>query len=202
MTKNLLQAKDMLLKALGGDEPGRLDSPQARRAAVLMPLWDDGEAVQVVFTKRTAHLPTHAGQISFPGGTTEAGDRSLRETALRETCEEIGVCHGAVEVFARLDQVTTITKFLVTPFVGLVAPEARFTLNREEVERLVVVPLSVVLERANWRSMEIPYQGMRLNQIALSFNGDVIWGATARIILGLIERLGPEASRVAAAGAK
>lgn len=203
MATDMTHVKQLLLEGLGGKEPGRLDSPQARRAAVLMPLWDDGAAAQVVFTKRNANLPTHAGQISFPGGAVEEQDPDLSGTALRETCEEIGVCHGAVEVVARLDQVTTITNYLVTPFVGLVSPQADFRLNPEEVERLVVVPLSVVLDRSRWRETEIPYQGMRLKQTALAFNGDVVWGATARILLGLIERLGPQAAVVAgAAGAK
>ncbi|MFH1059709.1 MAG: CoA pyrophosphatase [Pseudomonadota bacterium] len=179
-----------LVAALTGREPRRLNTPDARPAAVLMPLWERDGGLQMVFTKRTSHLPHHAGQISFPGGMADPGDPDLQTTALRETCEEIGVCEGLVEVVARLDQLLTITNFLVTPFLGLIEPRARFRPNPVEVDRMVVVPLLTVLDPACWRPTDVSWQGMTLRQTALTHQGEIIWGATARILLNLLEILG------------
>ena len=199
MTERQLRTAQALQRALADREPARLEAPQARPAAVLMPLWDQGRGVQVVFTKRTEQLPTHAGQISFPGGARDPEDGDLEFTALRETCEEIGVCGRAVDVLARLDQVVTVTNYLVTPFIGLLAPGVEFSPNPVEVERLVIVPLAKVLDRASYRPTEVTWRGVSFEQEALNHNGDLIWGATARILLNLLDALGPAAREVAAA---
>lgn len=190
---------EALCQVLQGREPERRTPPLgARRAAVLMPLWEAPQGVQVVLTKRTEDLAHHAGQISFPGGAAEDEDDSLAQTALRETCEEIGVCQGLVEVVARLDQVLTITNFLVTPFLGQLDPAADFRPNPLEVERLVLVPLAKVLDPAAWQAMDLPWRGMILpGQQALVQDQDVIWGATARMLLNFRAALGPEAARIA-----
>ncbi len=201
MTDRQLQTARALREALAGREPGLLEAPQARPAAVLMPLWDPGDQLLVVFTKRTEQLPTHAGQISFPGGARDPEDGDLEFTALRETCEEIGVCGRAVEVLARLDQVVTVTNYLVTPFIGLLEPGVEFSPNPVEVERLVLVPLAKVLDRASYRPTEVTWRGISFQQEALYHNGDLIWGATARILLNLLATLGPAAAEVAAAAA-
>jgi 8-oxo-dGTP pyrophosphatase MutT (NUDIX family) len=163
-----------------------------------MPLWEQDHRVQMVFTKRNADLPHHPGQISFPGGAEDPGDADLAETALRETCEEIGVCQGLVEVVGRLDQVLTITNFLVTPYLGLVDSRANFQPNPVEVERLVVVPLAKVLDRANYQPRSLQWQGMTMNQVALTHGQDIIWGATARMLLNLLDALGDSAPTLAA----
>ncbi|MCA1988841.1 MAG: CoA pyrophosphatase [Desulfarculus sp.] len=200
MSERLANTAQALAAALSGRQPRSLDSPDARPAAVLMPLWEDDGRVQVVFTKRTATLPHHAGQISFPGGMSDPEDPDPETTALRETCAEIGVCQGLVEVVARLDQLLTITNFLVTPFLGVIAPGAPFRPNPVEVERLVVVPLAKVLDPASYRPTEVRWQGMSLSQTALEHQGDIIWGATGRMLLNLLEILGDEGrSRVLAA---
>ncbi len=200
MTDKLYRTAEALQTALAGREPRRLGgSAGARPAAVLMPLWEDQDQVQVVFTKRQSNLPHHPGQISFPGGAADPDDPDLAHTALRETCEEIGVCQGLVEVVVRLDQVITITNFLVTPFVGLVDPLARFQPNPVEVDRLVVVPLAKVLDRASYQPRDLNWEGMKLRQVALEHQGDVIWGATARMLLNLLDALGDSAGLVARA---
>jgi 8-oxo-dGTP pyrophosphatase MutT (NUDIX family) len=107
-----------LCQALENHRPGRERLEQVRPAAVLMPLWDDGKRVQVVFTKRTETLPSHAGQISFPGGMVDPEDPDHKTTALRETHEEVGVPPQEVELITRLDQVVTVTGYLVTPYLG------------------------------------------------------------------------------------
>ena len=198
MSEILKNTAKAFKQALATRAPKLLDSPRARSAAVLMPLWEDQGQAQVVFTKRTESLPTHAGQISFPGGATDPDDPDLAFTALRETCEEIGVCLDDARVLVQLDQVVTVTNYLVTPFVGVLQPEVEFRPNPEEVERLVVVPLAKVLDRAAYQPTEIDWQGMLLQYEALSHNGDVIWGATGRILLNLLDRLGDSAADIAA----
>ncbi len=187
-------------EALADRYPKLLDNSRARSAAVLMPLWEDQGQAQVVFTKRTESLPTHAGQISFPGGASDPDDPDLAFTALRETCEEIGVCLDSARVVAQLDQVVTVTNFLVTPFVGVLEPGVEFQPNPEEVERLLVVPLAKILDRKAYQPTQVNWQGMIFHQDALRHNGDVIWGATARILLNLLDRLGDSAGDIVAAG--
>lgn len=200
MSEILQNTANAFKEALLTRSPKILDNPRARSAAVLMPLWEDQGKAQVVFTKRTESLPTHAGQISFPGGASDPDDPDLAFTALRETCEEIGVCLDSARVLAQLDQVVTVTNFLITPFVGVLEPGIQFQTNPEEVERLVVVPLAKVLDRNSYKLTQVTWQGMEFQHEALSHNGDIIWGATARILLNLLDRLGDSASEIVAAG--
>ncbi len=200
MTEILQNTARAFREALSTRAPKMVENARARSAAVLMPLWEDDGQAQVVFTKRTESLPTHAGQISFPGGATDPDDPDLAFTALRETCEEIGVCLDAAQVVVQLDQMVTVSNFLVTPFVGVLEPEVEFQPNPEEVERLVVVPLAKVLDRESYQATRVTWQGMEFNHEALSHNGDIIWGATARILLNLLDRLGDSAGGIAAAG--
>lgn len=198
-TKRQLAVSQSFCQALQGHTPRREDLPHTRAAAVLMPLWDDGEAVQMVFTKRNANLEQHAGQVSFPGGMADPGDKGLRATALRETHEEVGVAPERVELITRLDQVVTITGFLVTPYLGLIDPAARFAPNPVEVEHMVLVPLAKVLDRASYQTVDMEWEGMQLRQIALYQGQDMVWGATMRMLLNMLDALGDGAARVAAA---
>lgn len=202
MSDLLQNTTQALCQALAGHRPQRLEYPGSRPAAVLVPLWEDQGQVQMVFTKRNATLPHHPGQISFPGGAVDPEDPDLAFTALRETCEEIGVCEGLVEVLSRLDQVLTITNFLVTPYLGVVDPRARFQPSPVEVERLVVVPLAKVLDRASYQPHDLDWQGMTLSQVGLKHGPDIIWGATARMLLNLLDALGDQAPHVAQVAAR
>jgi len=197
-TQRQLAVSQALCAALERHRPNREKPAEARPAAVLMPLWDDGSQVQVVFTKRTEHLPSHAGQVSFPGGMKDPEDRDWRTTALRETHEEVGVPPEQVELITRLDQVVTITGFLVTPYLGLVDPAARFEPNPVEVERMVLVPLTRMLDQASYQTVDMVWEGMPLRQVALYQDGDMIWGATMRIMLNFLEAVGPARAEVAA----
>jgi 8-oxo-dGTP pyrophosphatase MutT (NUDIX family) len=162
-------------------------SPGARRASVLMPLCWHEDQVQVLFTKRTEKLEHHRGQISFPGGGQEAGDLNPAHTALRETFEEIGVPFGNMRILLRLDQISTMTGFLITPYLGVIHPAENFNINRDEVERIIMAPLSKVTARNNYRPTAITWQGRTAYWPALNHRGDIIWGATARILFAFAE---------------
>ena len=196
ISKRLERTGRALLEALDEHQPLEVRAPGARPASVLMPLWEHDDLVRVVFTKRNGSLPHHAGQVSFPGGMAEADDPDPTFTALRETHEEIGVRPEQVEVVTRLDQVRTITDFLVTPFVGLVRSGAVFRPNPVEVENLVVVPLNKVLDRDQYQTTEIDWHGMTFLQPALKHDGEIIWGATGRMLLNLLDALGDRAGEV------
>ena len=154
-----------------------------KAAAVLVPFFHDGDQWRVLFTKRTDKVETHKGQISFPGGGREPQDDSFSATALRETEEEIGVDRREIELLGRLDPIITVTDFLVHPFVGILPYPYEFQLNRFEVDKLLELPLEQLIEEAGEQA------GGGLSGLDLNFNrhGDLIWGATARILHQLLE---------------
>ncbi len=186
----LEQIAGILEKALSA-RPARLDitSHSSRPASVFMPLcWHRHEA-HVLFTKRTDKLYHHGGQISFPGGSQDPGDPNPAYAAMRETFEELGVTFERMRIIMRMDQQSTITGFRITPFLGLLHPAEDFKLNHHEVERLIMVPLAKVLNINCYREEEIIWQGAPTYWTALNHEGDIIWGATARILLTFISAL-------------
>ena len=188
-SNRLLRVGHALMEALEPHEIIRAPLNSGRLASVLMPLWDDGDDIQVVFTKRSSDLPTHAGQVSFPGGMAETSDSGLSCTALRETQEEIGVPPEKVAVLRRLDQLKTITGFVVTPYLGLLASDISFRVNKVEVDHLLMVPLKKVLDREAYHEVLVDWDGMKLSQMGLAHDKDIIWGATFRMLQNFIERL-------------
>lgn len=189
MSKLLEITKHALMQALDGYRPVELEAAGARPAAVLMPLVESHGRVEVVFTKRNSTLPHHAGQISFPGGAVDPEDRDLKATALRETCEEIGVPCQRVRVLTRLDQVRTVTNFLVTPFLGIIEDPVEFSPNPQEVERILTVPLAKVVDPQSYHLAEVTWEGQKFQHLALAHGQDLVWGATARILQNLLRAL-------------
>src|SRR6266545_6615128 len=122
---------------------------EIRPAAVLVPVVRREGGLTVLFTRRTAHLNDHAGQISFPGGRSEPGDTGAAETALREAAEEIGLAAAQVEVLGKLQEYVTVTGYRVTPVVGLVTPPLELRLDEFEVAEVFEVPLEFLLDPAN-----------------------------------------------------
>ncbi|OGA26478.1 MAG: coenzyme A pyrophosphatase [Betaproteobacteria bacterium RIFCSPLOWO2_02_FULL_65_24] len=154
-------------------------------AAVLVPVVDRENGMTVLFTRRTAHLQDHAGQISFPGGRTEPGDESPLATALRETEEEIGLERGCVEILGRLPDYRTGTGFRITPVVGLVRPPLELRPDDFEVAEVFEVPLGFLLDPSNHQRNSMMRDGHRREFYAMPYRHYYIWGATAGILMNL-----------------
>lgn len=172
-------------------------SPSLRRemssdltpAGVLIPVIARPAAPTVLLTRRSAGLRHHAGQVSFPGGRMEPGDRDIAATALRETHEEVGIPPRLVRVLGHLDPLPTITGFAVTPTVGLITEAFRLETDSGEVASAFEVPLDYLLERRNYRQTERPIRGRVLPIVEVEYDGERIWGATAYMLLRLIEKI-------------
>ena len=120
-----------------------------RNAAVLIPIIDHPDEMTVLFTRRTEHLTNHAGQVSFPGGGAEDVDDGPVDTALRETEEEIGLDRSFVDVVGALSPYETVTRFVITPVVGIVSPGFTLAIDDNEVAEVFEVPLAHLLDPAN-----------------------------------------------------
>lgn len=159
----------------------------ARPAAVLVPLFEERGDVRVVLTRRTAHLPSHRGEVAFPGGRCE-DDEPLVRAALREAAEEIGLDPASVEIIGELDRLTTVSSgFVVTPFVGLLPGRPRLVPNPAEIERVFDVGLGELMAEGVYREeiWELPWGEREVSFFEL--DGDTVWGATARILRQLLE---------------
>ncbi len=163
--------------------------PSLTCAAVLIPLlFRDGEW-WVLVTQRTHHVEHHKGQISFPGGACDPEDADLEATALREASEEIGLPPHAVHVIGMLDDLPTITNFLVTPFVGILSYPFPYRLNPSEVAAVVEVPISFLRAPGSLRVEQREYEG-RLHEVLFwEYGAHIIWGATARMLKNLLDLL-------------
>ncbi len=165
-----------------------------RRAAVLIPIFVDGDGVpHLLLTKRTETVEHHKGQISFPGGGEEPEDGDLLETALRETYEEIGLPPASVDVWGRLDEAETVVSgFAVTPFVGFIPPPVALRPNPNEIAEIMTVPLAVFLNPANLRTEQVMHNGRPRQLLFYDYPPYVIWGLTAWIIKSLVGLLAAE----------
>lgn len=160
------------------------------KAAVLLPLVDRGEPF-VVFAKRTDRVGTHRGQISFPGGRVDASDAGFLEAALRESEEEIGLPRTAVEALGALDDTETVaTQFIITPFVGVVRAPVAWQPDGHEIEKVIEVPLAALRDLANLRVEYRERGGVRHEILFWDYQGETIWGATARILKQYLDVLG------------
>jgi 8-oxo-dGTP pyrophosphatase MutT (NUDIX family) len=160
-----------------------------RRAAVLVPIVDDGGPLRLLLTRRTEDLPTHAGQVAFPGGLVEPGEEDPIRTALREAEEEIGLDPKSVTVVGALDPYLTATGFRVFPVLGRVQPPQAFRLNHDEVEEVFEVPLATLMTPHKMRQSSRVLGGRERHFYELEFEGHTIWGATAGIIVNLYQRM-------------
>lgn len=159
-----------------------------RSAAVLVAVTPDG---RVILTMRSSHLKHHPGQIAFPGGKVDATDAGPEAAALREAQEEVGLPAASVQIIGTLPQHETVTGFQITPFVGMVRDAFIPIPEAGEVEEVFTVPLSHVLNPAQFRVERRRWLGEWRRYYAVPYGPYYIWGATARILRGLADRVAP-----------
>jgi 8-oxo-dGTP pyrophosphatase MutT (NUDIX family) len=159
-----------------------------RPAAVLVPVVER-DAPTVLLTQRAAHLPDHAGQISFPGGKIEAADASPLAAALREAEEEIGLERRFIDPIGYLDVYMTTLGYRIVPTVARIAPDFQLNLNRAEVDDTFEVPLAFLMAEENHKLHRREWRGMTRTVYAMPFGERYIWGVTAGILRNLYERI-------------
>jgi 8-oxo-dGTP pyrophosphatase MutT (NUDIX family) len=181
--------RERLRQLLASYEPQTLPPDAALcPAAVLLLLCEHDGDLHVVFQKRTDKVDSHKGQISFPGGGCDPGDPDLMYTALRETQEEIGVHPHDVEILGVLDQMRTVSSFLVTPYVGwLQRYPYEWVFSEDEVAYLLEVPLRHLRDPANLVPDRRIFGEREAILPSFRFQEDLIWGATARMLQNFLD---------------
>ena len=160
-----------------------------RPAGVLIGLSVDQGAPQVLLTKRSSALKHHPGQIAFPGGKQDEGDADVIAAALREAEEEVGLPRDDVEVLGTLPSHETVTSFVVTPVLARITAPFNPVPEPGEVDEIFQVPLSHVTNPACFSVQSRRWRGHRRSYYTVPFGPYYIWGATARILRGLAERM-------------
>ena len=172
-------------------EAAELDAPGTKDAAVLVPLYvgADGE-LHAVFTKRRDDLRKHAGEISFPGGRPDFESEDLRTTALREAEEEIGLPRDDVEVVGALPPTGTfVTNYRIHPYVGVIEERKEWELQPREVDFVLEFSLPDLIR--GFEMQRLLKKGVPIKTPTYTVDGNLVWGATARILQHLLERLDP-----------
>jgi 8-oxo-dGTP pyrophosphatase MutT (NUDIX family) len=183
------EAHELRRMLLGVPEALALEVAGRTDAGVLVPLYESDGYIHVVFTKRRDDLRRHPGEISFPGGRREDGDADLCETALRETEEEIGLPRSDVAILGALQPTPTIaTGYSVYPFVGLIAPGHKWELSPREVAE--VIELSLPELKRGFARRRLIRRGLPIRTDTYLVGDRLIWGATARILGDLFDRVG------------
>ncbi len=161
-----------------------------RPASVLIPLVRRDTGVQVILTRRSGNLLHHPGQVAFPGGKVDASDASAQDAALREAEEEIGLPRHNVEILGAIAHHETITNFSVIPFLGRVIKDFTPTPEPGEVAEVFEVPLEFLLNPENFKLQSRVWMGQKGAYLTIPYGPHFIWGATARILKGLSDRVG------------
>ena len=172
------------------EEAAEMDAPGSKEAAVLVPLYTSDGELHAVFTERRGDLRKHAGEISFPGGRQDEPDEDLRQTALREAEEEIGLPPDVVELVGALPPVGTfVTGYRVYPFVGTIPAGRTWRPQETEVEQVLELSLPDLVR--GYESKRLLRRGVPIKTPTYTVDGHFVWGATARMVESLLLRLEP-----------
>ena len=175
--------KQQIEKVLRHRKKEKITGENLKASAVLIPLFYNEGQYHVLFTERSDEVVFHKGQVCFPGGTQEPSDSSLLQTALRESTEEIGLEAKDIEILGELDDILTfVTSYVISPFVAFIPYPHSLKTNGREVKGTFSVPLSFLMEEANFRQDSYAYE----------YEGHIIWGATARILRQFVNLLKSE----------
>lgn len=173
--------KQKLQQVLARRQKRRIITADRVLSAVLLPIYYREGQYYILLTKRTQQVSEHKGQISFPGGVYQPEDATLLATALRECAEEIGVKAREVEVLGELDDaITTTSRYVISPYVGLIPWPYQFQVNAAEIEKIIEAPLAVLRDDSREETETI--DGKAVASYVYHYQGEIIWGATARIL--------------------
>jgi 8-oxo-dGTP pyrophosphatase MutT (NUDIX family) len=186
-----METRDLGSLLLSADEAAAMEAKGGTEAAVLLPLYGWPDEPGLIFTERRADLRRHAGEVSFPGGRQDPGDADLEATALRETQEEIALDPAGVEVVGALPPVSTfVTGYRIQPFVGLVADPLDLDLQPNPTEVETVLTHSLDRLRDAYEMRRLIRRGVAIHTPTYEIDGQLIWGATARILGDFLKRIG------------
>ena len=178
-----MMMQQRLKQALSQRQKHRIVDASRVLSAVLIPIFYKEGEYCILFTKRTERVKDHKGQMSFPGGAYEEQDGTLLNTALRECAEEIGLAAEAVEVLGELDDMPTMTTdYLISPFVAVIPWPYQLKVDPTEVEEIIEVPISALLDKDCLRQETEPLNDGTIIGYFYYYNDRIIWGATARIL--------------------
>ncbi|MEE8410583.1 MAG: CoA pyrophosphatase [Myxococcota bacterium] len=183
--------RDAILDVLSGYDPFVFEPRDVTRAAVLVPLREmgEGDALELILTRRSEEIGELAGQVAFPGGRLAECDATPTDGALREAHEELGIPPDRVEVIGRLDDMVTVTGYHVVAVVGLVHPDVELVPSPREVARVFTVPLDTLLDPDGWENRIHEWKGSRLSVWHFPYDGEDVWGATGRTVRNMVELL-------------
>ncbi len=164
----------------------------ARRAAVLVPILCLEDGWYILYTRRSDYVNDHKGQVSFPGGAVDPTDASVEAAALREAQEEIGIDPSQVEILGRLEDILSISRYLITPVVGQLRWPVKFSINFKEVSRIFSIPLTWLANPDHYKARSFAGPTGRKDTVYFydPYDGEQLWGISARITLQLLEALG------------
>jgi len=176
------------IKAVLAERPKQvLPLGSLRPSAVTVPLFLKADVWHVLLTRRTREVRHHKGEISFPGGAKDAADTSFLETALRETEEEVGIQRSDITLLGELDDIRTMSRFRISPFVVAFPYPYPLRICQAEIDEILEIPLSGLQTEARLEEKPAEYEGLRASVYYYYFHNIVIWGATAKILKQLLD---------------
>ena len=187
---NRTELEIRLLPRLFPAHDGFPEAPGASRpAAVLVPFIERRNGTTLLLTRRSEQLKDHPGQICFPGGSVDLFDQNPAATAVRETCEELGIAPEQIDVIGTLSPLVTGTGFCITPVLGFVSNQSVWTPQIHEVEEVFEIPVEFLFDETNHATMMHEHQGKHYSLWSMPYEDKFVWGATAQIIRSIYELL-------------